>query len=139
MIPCCFALHVGEIGERAMQCPKCRATSPPGRRFCINCGQDLQQGAARRGSRGRGSAVTWIVVAMVVVAVITAVAVVMLILGDGGEPSRVIIVTEEITRVITNTPPAPAETPSPATTSPLTGIPTSPKMLALGILAGDQP
>ena len=63
----------------------------------------------------------WIVVAMVVVAVITAVAVLMLILGDGGEPSRVIIVTEEITRVITNTPPEPAETPSPGTTLPLSG------------------
>ncbi len=64
---------------------------------------------------------TWIVVAMVVVAAITAVAVLVLILGDGGEPSRVIIVTEEITRVITNTPPAPAETPSPGTTLPLSG------------------
>ena len=84
---------------------------------------------------------------MVVVAVITAVAVVMLILGEGGEPSRTIIVTEQITRVITNTPPEPAETPSPApaselpalTESPLAEIPSTPKMLALGILAGDQP
>jgi predicted nucleic acid-binding Zn ribbon protein len=130
-----------------MRCPKCRATNPPGRRFCNNCGHDLQQAAVKRGSPRRGSAVFWLVVAIIVVGVITAVAVLMLVLGNGEEKPRVIIVTEEVTRVITNTPPEPAETPSPApaselpdtTMSPLTGLSPAPKILAVGMLVGDQP
>lgn len=130
-----------------MRCPKCRATNPPGGRFCNNCGQDLQQLAVARGSPRRGSAALWILVAMVVVGVITAVAVLMLALGNGEEQPGVIIVTEEVTLVITNTPPEPEETPSPmpasalpgTTTSQVTGMPSAPGMLAAGMLVGDLP
>lgn len=82
---------------------------------------------------------------MVVVAVITAVAVLMLILGNGEEQPGVIIVTAEVTQVITNTPPEPAETPSPSPLSELPGAPTSPlavmcsglRILAVGTFVGD--
>ena len=96
---------------------------------------------------GRRSAVIWIVVAMVVVAVITAVAVLMLVSGNGEEQPGVIIVTAEVTRVITNTPPEPGETPSPTpaselpgtTTSPLAGMPSAPRPLLMGMFAGYHP
>ena len=82
---------------------------------------------------------------MVVVAVITAAAVLMLVMGNGEEQPRVIIVTEEVTQVITNTPPEPAETPSPtpvselpgAAASPLTGMSSELRILVVGTFVGD--
>jgi hypothetical protein len=81
---------------------------------------------------------------MVVVAVITAVAVLMLVVGNGEEQPRVIIVTEEVTQVITNTPPEPAETPSPtpvselqgAEASPLTGMSSELRILVVDMFVG---
>jgi peptide/nickel transport system substrate-binding protein len=95
-----------------MQCPKCNSQVPAGSSFCNKCGHDLRSLTAAQpvpavtpaGARPRKGACLWFVGGVVLLMILGLVAGLVMGWLNTGQPQQVVVETEQVIVVVTNTP-----------------------------------